>query len=298
MKVKHQRRGKTGRKSRKTMGKKTRKQYGGSNACVIFILNRSSGFFSMFFFLCHAYLYAKKNGMPFFIEHDSWIYTSNKGWHDYFESLVIYDSKIHRFTDIKRYYHSNIESNVKFTTSEYISAINDIFKPLKYIQDIANTMVNDIKTFKSLFIRKGDKVEGPTKEMELINTQTILKDLQIEDDGYSIFVMTDDYRVIEEIQTHIKKSQIYTLTDKNDMGFYQAEFGNKDSNTIKKHVESLISSILIFIKGSPAWADYRSNTGRFLKLLSMNSVSLYPMNEVVNPIDDESIKPWHNFKSV
>ncbi len=70
--------GKQVRKTQKASHKRSiRAQRGGAEEpkAVLFVLGNSVGFFSMYFTLCKAYLYAKEKGAKFYIDHDAWNYT-------------------------------------------------------------------------------------------------------------------------------------------------------------------------------------------------------------------------------
>ena len=57
---------------------------------IISILDKTSGFFSMFFFTINHYIYCIKNNINFKLDTSNWLFKFEKGWEDYFESIDIY----------------------------------------------------------------------------------------------------------------------------------------------------------------------------------------------------------------
>ena len=89
-------------------------------------LNNGGGFFSVFFFMCNAYLHARSLGLPFYIEHDRWPYTYNEGWHDYFLSLRVKPAFLH-YKNIIKSAHMSQNVHPHFSMKEYADCIRDIF---------------------------------------------------------------------------------------------------------------------------------------------------------------------------
>ena len=259
---------------------------------VVFTLNSSAGFFSVFFMMCKAYLYAKSNNYDFYIDHDNWQYTYNKGWHDYFTSLRVWEPEnITNYIKIHRFNHGNCKKLQRHTIYSYITAIQEIFVVNETIQNmvkkyIANTIQND---YVSLYVRRGDKTKGEDKEMDELTLEEIVKST-IQYNKPNLFVQTDDYSVIEELKTILPFTNIFTFTNKNERGSKNGNMLKWSSSQRKLETENLLASILVFVNGSHGWSDHRSNVGRFHKLFAYNNTSLYPyfkhihsMNTIIDP---------------
>lgn len=271
--------------------RKRRLQYGGDNgSCIVFTLSKNAGFFSVFFFLCHAYLVAKQKGVPFYIEHENWPFTYKNGWHDYFTSLNYYDASANM--NCIRYGHLNYDKQFKFTNKQYAQAIQEIFTPTDDIVALVNSTRENLgNPYTAIMIRKGDKVKGATKEMDDISIDEIFRITAINQTTKELFIMTDDYECIQQSQAKLPTTKIVTLATEKESGFYLANFSSRTPEEIAEHTRTLIASSILLTKASPAWSDIRSNTGRFHKLLSMETVQLYPNVSEIDP--EKAVEPWH-----
>jgi hypothetical protein len=262
-------------KKRRKHIKSLRKKRGGSKpTIVIFDLNSNAGFFSQFWFMCKAYIYAKKSNFPFFINSSSWNYKSKDGWHDYFISLNEYkDDGITK--DIQHFSHYNDSGIPKnYTIMEYIEVLQEIYKPNEYIHGKIKEYVDQHKPYNSIYIRRGDKgAETPMNPIDEILGFTDLKGTT-----KKLFVQTDDYSVIGELQKLLPSVEMITLTQEKKLG---AHFGNIlqiDNEKRKEETENLLISIGIFLQGEKCWTDIRSNIGRFHKFADFTKVKYYPDN--------------------
>ncbi len=254
---------------------------------VVFELNSRSGFFSVFFQLCHCYIYSKENSYDFYITHADWIYMYDKGWHDYFNSLTVwhdcYSSKYHK---IKKYVSASCHHSIpKYSVKKYIDAIKEIFIIKPYLLYKAQSCVTQLKEYNSLYIRRGDKAI----EMELLSINDILNytDLQ---NSTSLFVQTDDYSIIDDVQECLPNCNVKTLCLKQNTGGSFPDSLNWTRQQRKIETENLLVEVLVFANAKHAWSDHRSNVGRFHKLYSYNNTMLYPphvasytMDTIINP---------------
>lgn len=263
---------------------------------IIFVLKSRAGFFSTFFFLVSAYLYAEEGNYDFFIDHEDWQYTYKEGWHDYFTSLNVWDPSL-EYDTVLRMHHGDL-TYVKhhFKVSELVRVCKIIFKPkLDYYQKAEEFIEKMDSNYASLYVRRGDKVKGASREMSELSMYDIVNMTLLESGSKNIFIQTDDYSVVEEIRELIPKAKIFSLTDPSLRGTSQQGITDMNSEDTKKHMEELIVSCLIFVKGTPAWTDHRSNVGRFHKLFMFDTVKLYPVNEFSEALSLESyMNPWTN----
>jgi hypothetical protein len=263
---------------------------GGPKNAVVFTNDACAGFGSVFFFMIQAYIYAKKNGNDFRIKDDGWVYTYEKGWHDYFDSLDEYDLAV-KYDEIKHSSHNKNDDIPDYTFQEYSDAIQEVVKPNRRIQDLAKRTINSMNgPYVSIYVRRGDKVEGDHTEMEAADLDKVIASTGIK--RGNVFVMTDDYSVVEEIRILLPDCKVSTLTSPDTRGSFHDNMRNNTAEEQRQHGEELFSSLEVFRNGTRGWADGRSNMGRLLKLQDPAKVTLYPSDDV-SP--DTIIRPWYPF---
>lgn len=265
---------------------------------VVCKLTHHAGFFSVFFFLVKAYIFAKKENFPFYIEDEAWPYRYNKGWHDYFKSLNIFDSNVEH-THIIYYGHpfsvgADFESNpitkLEFTIHDYIEAIHEIFILNDELIQKANTYTNSINgaKFVSLFVRRGDKITSG--ESPFFSTSNIVQCTNL-DQYQNIFVQSDTFDAVNEIKNLFPKSNIYFTVSENKRGSHHYTYFYMTPNQIKSDVEEVLVGLFICLQAEECWTDDFSNVGRFLKLASVEKVKLYPLK-----IEDYNVGVYKNDK--
>ena len=239
------------------------------------------GFFSLFFFLCSSYIYAKKYNYKLYIDNGEWDYKYKNGWNDYFTSLIMYDNLLQNKKIIKRGHATKYGYNDEkdFTLKEYVEAIRYIFKPNIDIEQKAKEYIDNLgKNYSSIYIRRGDKITSG--ESHFISTKDILNFTDIQDNCKVLFVQTDDYSVVEEIKEILPNCAVHTMTPINKKGSTNSDIHNASREDVKKDTDELLISTIISANANKCWADYRSNVGRFLKLYSFDkkNVFYYPPN--------------------
>ena len=258
----------------------------------IFYLNKSFGFFSTFFFLCKAYIYCKENNIDFYIEHLDWAYDGGNGWHYYFDSLSLFngDKKIHNIITGSQGSPNIWHHFPKYKIKDYITCINEIFMLKEMHYNEAINYINNVicDEYISIYVRRGDKCA----ENKFINENTIINTIKPKIND-KIFIQTDDYTVIENIQKLLPDNKIFYLIKntkrghyqsagyinmKNDQNIYKSQiipFNNiNNKDLIREDTLELLTGIVILTKAKNCWVDNRSNVGRFIKLYSpMNTYS-------------------------
>ena len=198
------------KRSRRKNKTRRRKYRGGSSSAVVFVLTNIAGFGSVTNFLCQAYIHAKETGRDFFIENQSWQYGYKDGWHDYFKSLKNLPNPPP--PNLEKYVHGQMGNVPNYPMKKYTSCIKEIFvlndDLAKRAQDYIDTMG---KPYNALYVRRGDKVAGPEKEVDSYPLSDIVKTMQLPDNS-KLFLMTDDYSTKEELEKMIPSIKIYTLT--------------------------------------------------------------------------------------
>jgi len=242
-----------------------------STTAIVCVLHSGSGFFSQFFFLCKVYLFAKERGSPFFVEHDNWQYTYEKGWHDYFTTLNIFKDDT-QFTDVKRYRAHITDDIPEYTIQQYIECIKEIFVLNDSLQGRVEEFIKTINgEYTSLYIRRGDKIN----EMTLISIDDVLKQTDIKDDGRNFFLKTDDFSVVEDIQNRFPSCNIITLTPNTKRGANNINMLQWTAQQRKEDTEELLISAAIFARAKIGWTYYHSNVGTFHKLSAYQTVHFY-----------------------
>lgn len=265
---------------------------------VVFTLDSSAGFFSVFFMMCKVYLYAKSNKYDFYIDHDNWQYTYKEGWHDYFTTLRVWMPENNaKYSIIERFNHSNCRRLQQHSIRSYISVIHETFRVNTTIQNMAQRYIQGTiqGKYESLYVRRGDKTTGRRKEMEELSIEEILKKT-IQDTPANLFVQTDDYSVIEELRSIMPFTNIFSFTKNEERGFKHLNMLAWSEHQRKSETENLLASILVFIQGGRCWSDHRSNVGRFHKMLAYNKITLYP--HFIDNALDTNIDPAHEMGSV
>ena len=264
------------RKIKKVNSQINKLQKGGfgndKKSAIVVVLQQSPGFFSQFLYLCNVYIYAKEQGVNFYIENNNWQYTYKDGWHDYFKTLNVFKDE-GQYTNVKRYIIPNNEGIPIYKTSQYIECIKEIFILKDELQKKIDDYIKEIGSeYNSLYIRRGDKV----MEVELMSIDDILSQTNIKNEAQSLFIQTDDYTSVEYLKTKIPLVKLVTLTPKTMRGSNNQEMTSVlTREEIKADTENLLMSCVVFGRAKMGWSYYHSNVGIFHKLYNYSGVSLY-----------------------
>jgi hypothetical protein len=272
-------------------GSRRRQRGGAARKTIIFNLTNTAGFGSVLGFLLQCYIYAKENGYKFVVKEDGWTYTHSKGWHDYFKTLEEYDSSA-KYGEQESYKHGSVEGVPKYSLRKFNEAIKEIFILNDDLMGRVQSFIDEIGgPYVSIYVRRGDKVGGNCKEMDAIDLDSLIKDTGIEQGN--VFVMTDDYSVVEEVKKLLPACKIFTMTEPVSRGADADVLRNNGPEQRKKHAEELLSSMEVFNRGEKGWTDNRSNLGRLLKMRGLDKIVLYPMDEASKniPLDKEVDPP-------
>jgi hypothetical protein len=268
--------------------RRSRRQRGGNKKAVVFTLTHGAGFGSVFGYMLQAYIYAKKGGHAFRVKNENWQYGPEKGWHDFFTTLEAYNPA--EKMEEENFKHAR-GPRENYTLGEYHEAIKEIYKPKQEILDAAEEFKEKIGgSYKSVFVRRGDKTSGGGKEMDAADLPSLTKDMGIKEGN--LFVMSDDYAVVEEMKRLLPHVKVFTLTEPGARGFSIHRIQGEGAEVRKKEATELFTSVEIFHGGEKGWADNRSNLGRFLKMRDLEKVVLYPpegdipLEKVIHPSSD------------
>lgn len=273
---------------RRLQRRRTKRSQRGGNApksVVVFTLTNGAGFGSVVGFLMRAYLYAKKEGKEFFVKADNWQFGDR--WHDHFTSLKEYDPKTEHAKE-ENYKHASVSGLPQFSLEEYMNAAKEVFVPRPEIVERAKAFTDKIGgAYISLYVRRGDKTSGAGREMTAADLPQLVKEMGVTDGN--VFVMSDDYGVVEEVEKLLPGCKVYTMTPPENRGLVIHDIQKYNSEQKKKHADELFTSMEVFHGGEKGWADNRSNLGRFLKLRGADKVALYPVDKSTENLSADMI---------
>lgn len=147
------------------------------------------------------------------------------------------------------------------------------------------------ENYAAIHIRRGDKTEGFKShghlivEGEAIPVESYLRILRKTGyQGKNIFVLTDDYRVVDEIYSILPGFNIVTNCCKSDHGYRQASFDEMSSGAKFDAAKRLLAEVDIACKSQVFIGCYRSNVSRYIALAHQNPDNCYSA---------DSISKWH-----
>jgi hypothetical protein len=136
--------------------------------------------------------------------------------------------------------------------------------------DIPNALT---RPFAAFHIRRGDKVEGYVIDGELIREGD-----NVAASAYvhllnrrapavrSIFVMTDDYRCVEDVRTAAQGRIVQSLCLPSERGYRQDEFSALDGERKGASLRRLVAETEIAAASSLFIGGFKSNVARFVTL--------------------------------
>ncbi len=281
---------------------RNKEHFKNSEKAIVFKLGSSSGFFSMLFFMCHAYIYAKKANYDFFIDCDEWTYKINDGWHDYFLSLRKY--KKEEMSDYKEVkiienYNEREYTNEHYTVDEYHKTLHEIFILKPELDIVVKNYINNLNNdYISIYIRRGDKLHNESTGTDL---SQFVNEFGLTHKNNVIFVQTDDYNAVDELKKLLPQSTIKTLTNPEKHGSDYTKLNTMNKSDLEKDTNELLIACMISIHAKNAYIDTRSNVGRFIKLYAFdkNNVIGYPINKYSGnylQLTDVINNPAHEFE--
>lgn len=130
----------------------------------------------------------------------------------------------------------------------------------------------------SINIRRGDK----DTEFKFLSTNTYIEKLKEFSDLKDIFILTDDYTVIENLQKEYPGINFYTLVNKEERGYIHNDFLKLNAAKKKENLIKLFASIEIMAVSKFTIGTYTTNPGLFLgmrmpedKFISIQKSSWY-----------------------
>lgn len=232
--------------------------------------------------MIHAIKYAKDQGRDFYLRDEDWGDGPMKRWHDVYKTLTTYDPKKHG-EEKNDGGHPRYDGMRGYALSELTPIVKDILVLKDDLAKKASDFTHSIGgPYTSVYVRRGDKVNGcaiAPKEMEIMPADQLLKECELKDDGRKLFIMSDDYSVVDELKKALPSCKIFTLIPETNRGLAQDMMSRFTPEERKAQSEELVTSIQVFLNGEKAYSDNRSNMGRLLKVAKPDTVYLYPVTD-------------------
>lgn len=271
---------------------------------LVYHLGSEAGFFSEYNNMILAMLYCLQNNIMFELFSKDANFGTLKGWEDYFEPFCIESSnlyhirynhrhpqklsfKIKTFTFflklISKTHYLTYEIWPKFRNNFFYSSNFDIPKLFiqgdinssarkllditwKYNRQTSNEInqliysLNLPKKYIGMHIRGGDKFI----EWEKVEIEKYMNIIVQKTSLYDIFVLTDDYRIITELNEKYSDYKFYTLCNKNELGYYHDNFSHKCGAEKRNDMIKLFASMDILSNSDLFVGTYSSNPGMYL----------------------------------
>jgi len=267
-----------------------------SENAVVFQLNKEGGFYSVFFFLCQAYMYAKHKNLDFYVMDTTWYYTHTKGWHDYLLSLTVWTPEFAcKYKQVHFMSHMQVPKS-DYKLKDYIQAIKEIYILKPELEARADKILAQNPELISLFVRRGDKITYG--EAPFIETKNLLKLVNISrDTKETIFVQTDDARVITELEEELPHAKLISTVPKDKFGSHSRIWTRMPPEERKIQTEEMLVGLQVCIKSRLCWTDFTSNVGRFLKLSNFDRTKIYASDRPIPKLilDKISNNPAYGF---
>lgn len=254
-----------------------------SSTCVIYKLHEKHGLFADLFFLIETYIRTKRSNFDFYIDSSNWSYSYDKGWHDYFTSFNEISNTIKdRYNNIFYCSHGKVNADIDgqsdITLQDFVNIIPNVFILKNDIIQKAQENINKYGTYEAIYIRRGDK--HTSGESPFMPTRSITNQIHF-NESLPLFVQSDDFTEVENIQSIFPNKKIYTIIPNNRRGAHEKERQYITRDQKRESTEELLMGVYICTKASKCWVDILSNVSRFIKLSSINSVYFYKIGDEI-----------------
>lgn len=114
--------------------------------------------------------------------------------------------------------------------------------------------------YAGMHIRSGDKFT----ESDLLEVDVYFKKLQEVSSLKDVFILTDNYEVIERIAQRYGEYRIYTLCGQEERGYFHQEFQKRDKMKVKNAHIKLFASVDLLSNANCFIGTFSSNPGMYL----------------------------------
>ena len=115
-------------------------------------------------------------------------------------------------------------------------------------------------SFIGLHIRSGDKY----LESNIYSLESYMNKVQALSDEQNLFILTDDYSIIEELNARYKDYHVFTLCEVSERGYFHSSFCKENIDYKKYHLLKLFASVEIISSSKLFVGTYSSNPGMYL----------------------------------
>ena len=91
----------------------------------------------------------------------------------------------------------------------------------------------------------------------------------------TIFVQTDDYRVVVELEKELPNAKLISTVPKTKFGSHARIWNRLPLEERKQQTEEMLVGLQVCINSRLLWTDFTSNVGRFLKLSNFDNTRIY-----------------------
>jgi hypothetical protein len=278
-----------------------------SSRRVIFHVGAHAGFFSEYNNMILTMLYCLCNKIRFTLFSKDANFGYDKGWTDYFcpfteEEEDIFHSRYNfRYPGITKtlrpqvlFYHLfhpntfltfeilNRARDRKWENEHYdipeLGIYGDLQDACRALVDMTwrfnnrtKARVEDLisslhlpESYIGFHVRAGDK----SIETGLLDVSKYISNIPVDYPSKNVFVLTDDYLIVEKFRKLLNDWNIYTLCGEEERGYFHEEFQKRrDPESIRKSHETLFASMDILRNSDLFIGTFSSNPGMFLGMV-------------------------------
>lgn len=140
-----------------------------------------------------------------------------------------------------------------FINGDYIMAYNKVFDLLWRFNDSVSATMDELihsldlpGDYIACQIRGGDKFI----EYDLLSVDVYISKIKEVTSLKDVFVLTDDYRIVEQLRSKAPDYNWYTLCKEFERGYYNSAFSKSDPDLKKKQMISLFTSVELLCRSS------------------------------------------------
>lgn len=138
------------------------------------------------------------------------------------------------------------------------------------------------KEYISMQIRRGDK----NTEWLFLPIENYFNRAALTTSCRNVYVLTDDFDIIEQIEILYPQWKIYTLTENTENGYYHSDFTNLPRNDVRNRIIKLFASLEIIKHSSCFIGTFTTNVGLFVgmtmpfdKVISIQKVEWFQFSK-------------------
>ena len=142
----------------------------------------------------------------------------------------------------------------------------------KEVFSLLETDLEFIKKSCGIHVRRGDKVNGNSKEAELFNIESYInKTLEFAPEIKDFTICTDDNEVLENFKTKYPKLNYLSFCPPTRLGYFQKQYNRtKDTVEKRKEVINILKDAHLLTNSKLFVGTYSSNISRFVVLMRNN----------------------------